>query len=191
MKGKMADLNREKEVELVHLLSSLRLEATPEASFEERFLYDLHEKVAREAVCRPARLLLWEHLMQLFTNFGSRKIACGASTLGIGALAIGLFSWQDSVPSVAVAGSATIPSRLETSLASLKPGTAGDVTCISVRQEERRAFTNNHLAMQSSSALFSNAGASCGESSSVEPVNMGLSLDPAASFPNLSTSLGL
>jgi len=191
MKEKMADLSREEEAELVHLLSSLRMEATPEASFEERFLYDLREKVAREAVCRPARLLLWEHLMQLFTNLGSRKIACGASTLGLGALAIGLFSWQDSVPSVSVAGAAAIPSRLETSLAALKPGTAGGVTCISVRQEARRAFTNDRLAMESSSALFSNAGGGFGEGSAVEPVNMGLSLDPASTFPNLSTSLGL
>lgn len=190
MNEKMTEWNQETEAELVRLLSSLRVEATPEASFEERFLYDLHEKVAREAVCRPARALLWEHLLQLFTNFGPRKLAYGASTLGIGALTIGLFSWQDSTPTMAVSGPAVIPSRLEASLADLKPGAAREFTCISVRQEERKALTNDRLAMERPSGLFGGAGSTHSEGGT-EPVNMGLSLDSAFSFPAFSTASGL
>lgn len=190
MNEKMTELSREAEAELVQLLASLRVEATPEASFEERFLYDLHEKVAREAVCRPARALLWEHLLQLFTNFGPRKLAYGASTLGIGALTIGLFSWQEPTPVMAVSGPVVIPSRLETSLTNLKPGSAREFTCISVRQEERKALTNDRLAMERASGLFGASGSAHTEGSS-EPVNMGLSLDSAVAFPALSTSPGL
>ena len=43
------------EEEIIALLGSLKKEPTPEADFEERFLCDFHELVAREVVCTPAR----------------------------------------------------------------------------------------------------------------------------------------
>ena len=77
------------EAQLLALLASLKVEATPEANFEERFLYDFHDRIARETVCCPAHQRVWEHLMQFLHNFGKRKLVFGASTLGVGALTMG------------------------------------------------------------------------------------------------------
>ena len=77
------------EDDLVALLASLRVEPTPEADFEERFLYDFHDRVAREMVCCSARRRVWEHVVQLLTNFGRRRLVYGSSTLGVGVLAMG------------------------------------------------------------------------------------------------------
>lgn len=80
------------EEDIIALLGSLKKEPTPEADFEERFLCDFHELIAREAVCTPARTRVWEHLVQLFTGSRRRKWAYGASTLSVGALALGFFA---------------------------------------------------------------------------------------------------
>lgn len=80
------------EEDIIALLGSLKKEPTPEADFEERFLCDFHELIAREAVCTPARTRVWEHLVQLFTGSRHRKWAYGASTLSVGALALGFFA---------------------------------------------------------------------------------------------------
>lgn len=80
--------------ELVIMLRALRVEATPEAHFEERFLFEFHERLAQEAVSRPARTLLWEHLMQILGNFGRRRIIWGTSALGIGALCLSVLVWE-------------------------------------------------------------------------------------------------
>ena len=95
---------------LVELLASLRVEATPEAHFEERFLCEFHERVAREAVCRPARQHVWSHMMQMLENFGRRRVACGASTLGLGFLAVGWLSLPTEELEAAVAAEAPLSS---------------------------------------------------------------------------------
>ena len=82
------------EEELVSLLASLKEDPSPEADFEARFLHDFHERVAREAVTRPARKLFWEHLLLRLTNFGKLKTVFGASSLCLGALAVGFVTWN-------------------------------------------------------------------------------------------------
>ncbi len=81
------------EDDIVSLLSTLRQEPHPEANFEDRFVHDFRERVARYAVTRPARKVLWEHILLRLTNIGKFKWACGATTLGVGVLAAGFLSW--------------------------------------------------------------------------------------------------
>ena len=81
------------EEDIVSLLLALRQEPHPEANFEDRFVHDFRERVARYAVTRPARKVLWEHILLRLTNIGKIKWACGATTLGVGVLAAGFFSW--------------------------------------------------------------------------------------------------
>ena len=77
------------EEQLVALLATLRVEPVKEADFEGRFLCEFHERVAREAVCCPARRHLLAHLMQMLSNFGRGRLAFGASTLCLGVVAVG------------------------------------------------------------------------------------------------------
>ena len=58
------------EEQLVAMLATLRVTATEEADFESRFLCEFHERVAREAVCCPARRHLFAHLLQMMDNLG-------------------------------------------------------------------------------------------------------------------------
>jgi hypothetical protein len=73
----------ESEAQLVALLATLRVQPVEEADFESRFLSEFHDRVAREAVCTPARRHLLSHLLQLVDNFGRGRLAFGASALGI------------------------------------------------------------------------------------------------------------
>ena len=77
------------EAQLVALLATLRVKATEEADFEGRFLCEFHERVAREAVCCPARRRMFAHLLQIVDNFGRGRLAFGASAMGLGVLVIG------------------------------------------------------------------------------------------------------
>lgn len=82
------------EDDIIGLLAGLKVEPHPEANFEDRFMHDFRERVARYAVTRPARKVLWDHIMLRLTSIGKVKYACGATTLGVSALAIGFFSWS-------------------------------------------------------------------------------------------------
>ena len=121
------------EAQLLTLLASLKVEATPEANFEERFLYDFHERVVRETVCCPAHRRVWEHLMQILHNFGKRKLVFGASTLGVGALTMGYMVVPSSTdestnPRVLVA------KRFDDAVSALVPGLTKDCgVCTSIR----------------------------------------------------------
>lgn len=131
-KGSDSTANEE---QLMQLLASLRVTETPEAGFEERFLYDFHERVAQAAVVRPARYQLWEHLMQALTNFGGRRLAYGASSLGIGAFAVAFFALPQEGPQSAVASAAL--NRFDSSITSLTPGLSRDFdNCTSIRVEK-------------------------------------------------------
>ena len=58
------------EDDIVSLLAALRQEPHPEANFEDRFVHDFRDRVARYAVTRPARKVLWEHiLLRLYIDF--------------------------------------------------------------------------------------------------------------------------
>ncbi len=67
--------------QLTSLLASLYQEPVKEAHFEERFIANFHERVAANAVCGTARHLVWEHLVQMFRNFGMGRIALASSSL--------------------------------------------------------------------------------------------------------------
>lgn len=82
--------------ELCAILRTLRVETVREVNFEERFLFEFHERLVREAVCRPARTLLWEHLMHALGNMGGRKLLWGVSSLGIGVTCLSVLIWQNS-----------------------------------------------------------------------------------------------
>lgn len=130
------------EEQLAQLLATLRVETTREVGFEDRFLYDFHERVAQAAVVRPARYQLWEHLMQALTNFGGRRLAYGASSLGIGAFAVAFFALPQDGPRSAVAAAAL--NRLDNSITTLTPGLSRDFdNCTSIRVEKvRRPFAH-------------------------------------------------
>lgn len=78
----------ESEAQLVALLATLRVKPVEEADFESRFLCEFHERVAREAVCCPARRHLLSHLLQMVDNFGRGRLAFGATALGLVAVAV-------------------------------------------------------------------------------------------------------
>lgn len=84
--------------ELVVLLRTLRVEAVAEAHFEERFLVEFRERLAREAVCRPARTLLWEHLVQMVTNMGRRRLAWGVSAVTLSAVCLSMLMLYQERP---------------------------------------------------------------------------------------------
>lgn len=91
--------------ELVALLNSLKVEPSSEADFEGRFLHDFRNRLAQQALLRPARKLLWEHLLLKITNFGKLKwAACGATSLGVGVLAVGLLTWNSGDSKVSSVG---------------------------------------------------------------------------------------
>lgn len=142
------------EEQLTQLLATLRVETTREAEFEERFLYDFHERVALAAVVRPARYQLWEHLMQALTNFGGRRLAYGASSLGIGAFAVAFFALPQDGPRSAVAAAAL--NRLDNSITTLTPGLSRDFdNCTSIRVEKMK----NLYAHESAFAVSTNSAA--------------------------------
>lgn len=125
------------EEQLTQLLATLRVETTREAGFEDRFLYDFHERVAMAAVVRPARYQLWEHLMQALTNFGGRRLAYGASSLGIGAFAVAFFALPQDGPRSPMAAAAL--NHFDNSITTLTPGLSRDFdSCTSIRVEKAR-----------------------------------------------------
>lgn len=145
------------EGELVTLLAALRVEAAPEADFEDRFLYDLRERIAREVVCCPARTLLWEHIMQFLTNIGRRRrLAFGATACGAFALCSAYFAWSSSGGTDTHA-EATLTNRFESTLSALKPGAAKDVTRISVGNPSSSRTVGSSPAGLRTSALFAEA----------------------------------
>lgn len=184
------------ENDLVALLATLRKEATPEANFEERFLYDFHERVAREAVCRPARTLLWEHIRQFLSNLGRRKLAYSASTLGAGVLALGLYSLQDDSDSaahkVAAARGAVLVNQMEDALEDLKYSGEQGFDAISVGESEDKSFGGNRLSVSRNNSAFASLKKDEGDViyvSSSRPVNMGLPLGMDSDFPTLTTNV--
>lgn len=184
------------ETDLVVLLATLRKEATPEANFEERFLYDFHERIAREAVCRPARTLLWEHIRQFLSNLGGRKLAYSASTLGAGVLALGLYSMQgdpdSSAHKVAVARGTALAAQMGQPLDELEYADAQGFDAISVGKEEPKSFTRNRLSVARNNAHFVSHHQPESDVlyvSSSSPVNMGLPSGMDAAFPTLTTNV--
>lgn len=121
------------EEQIVALLSTLRVEQTPEADFEARFLEEFHERVAREAVCCPARRHLLAHLLQLLDNVGRGRFAFGASAFGFGALALCYALFPGAQSGVETAA-AVAPGKNEAPL--LIPALSHDLAdCTSIRVE--------------------------------------------------------
>ena len=147
----------DQEARLLAILATMKVQATPEADFEERFLYHFHERVTQEIVCTPAHRRALDHVLQLLQNFGVRKIAYGSSALGIGALALGFFS----IPETQENGIASThkPNRFETSLASLAPSLRSDMdscTCVRVINTANRHNVEEDAFMAQGGADESN-----------------------------------
>ncbi len=178
------------ESELIGLLSSLKVEPAPEADFESRFLYDLRERLAQESVCCSARRLLWERVVQLFAGFGPRKLAYSASSLGLGALALGFFALPgEEQSSVAVAAKSPL-SRLENSLASLRPDSGQETaacTTIRICEQKKAPYTDAGLA---SGGFFTTFGRGSATAVDTVPVNMGLEVHALDAVPSYSTTAG-
>ncbi len=175
------------ESELVGLLASMKVEPAPEADFETRFLYDLRERLARESVCCSARRLLWDHILQMFSSFGPRKLAYGASTLGLGALAAGFFALPTEPEAVGTSVAKNTLTRLEHSLAALRPNAEQEVqecTTIRICEQKKASYTDASLA----SGSFS-LGSSAASTEAV-PVNMGIDSPFMVDFPSYTTAVG-
>lgn len=176
--------------ELVVLLRTLRVEATSETYFEERFLYEFHERLAHEAVSRPARVLLWEHLLQALTNFGRRRLIWGASSAGLGALCLGFFFSQQT----RVSNNPSTPVALTAQSLMLKGATSSAEDAVRTTvypRTTRRSFTESLLATRSGDTFSSslNHGLTDEDSDHAatffsEPA-LPSSVDFDASFPDL------
>lgn len=130
--------------EIKALLCALRVEATPEAHFEERFIYDFHERLAHEAVSRSARSLLWEHLLQIISNMGGRRLAWSLSSFGAGVLCMGVLAWQYG--GSAEKNLASHVCAIERSAATLHPGAAQEVASTTVTRAERKPYTERLMS---------------------------------------------
>ncbi len=177
------------ETQLIALLASLKAEPAPEADFESRFLGDLRERLARESVCCSARRLLWDHIVQVLVNFGPRRLAYGASALGLGALAAGYFVVpEQEAPSASVAVQSPL-SRLESSLASLR-STSGQETaaCTTIRVGGQRVtpYTEAGLASGVFPASFERSSTPADH----EPVDMGFGGNAVDTFRPYTSAVG-
>lgn len=162
MAKKETDVDGITEARLVELLVLLRAEPVAEADYEERFVQNLRDRIARDAVCRPARTLLWEHIKQRISNISLHKwvwgtgICCGVGVLGISLLIPQPEGAPLAVASVKapVAAPAAIPMS-DSSFARLcSPASPDKFTCISVSGERRTPFTHNHRALQGAVRIF-------------------------------------
>lgn len=138
--------------ELIVLLRSLRIEATPEAHFEERFIYDFRERLAHEAVSRSARSLMWEHILHLLNNLGGRRLAWSLSSFGVGALCMGVLFWQYGGTNKRALASQGW--ELGGSASSLRPGASQDVVCTSVSHSKRKPYTERLMAARLSEPSY-------------------------------------
>ena len=120
------------EEQIVTLLASLRVTQTPEADFEARFLAEFHERVAREAVCCPARRHVLTHLLQMLENVGRGRFAFGASALGLAAAALCYALYP--APAGSADTTAAVVREKQQSLPLLIPALSNDlVECTTVR----------------------------------------------------------
>ena len=119
------------------LLATLKVEAVEEADFETRFLCEFHERVAREAVCCPARRHLLAHLMQMLDNFGRGRLAFGASALGLGVVAVCYTMFPAGNAGVETAASVVVDRQLQPLLI---PALSNDLdACTTIRVEPARS----------------------------------------------------
>lgn len=159
MDKKLPETDAATEENLIRLIATLRIEPVEEANYEERFLSDFRERIARDAVCCPARLLLWEHCKQFFANVGMRRWVYGtASTCGIAALVVaGILVHQPEGAPLAVA-SVKAPRMSQASEAPLpllaSPTFPDRFTCISVCGEKTSPITQNHRAISGNARFF-------------------------------------
>lgn len=139
--------------EISVLLRSLRIEATPEAHFEERFVYDFRERLIREAACRPARALLWEHLLQLINNLGGRRLAWSLSSFSVGAICMGVVFTQYG-GGISKHPIANHVYELSGSTSSFLPNAAKELICTSVSRAKRNAYSNHLIASRLSDSDY-------------------------------------
>lgn len=138
--------------EISVLLRSLRIEATPEAHFEARFVYDFRERLAREAVCRPARSLMWEHLLQILSNLGGRRLAWSLSSFGVGALCMGVLFWQNGGSAKRALASNVY--QLGGHEVELRPGAVHDMVSTNVQRTKNKTYTERLMGGRMSEPYY-------------------------------------
>ncbi len=78
MKKELQELTHEDEEKLVKALASLRVELTPEADFESRFLADFHNRLAESEVTSKAKLPFFVRVKAAITSPYGRSWVMGA-----------------------------------------------------------------------------------------------------------------
>lgn len=115
MNNKKSGNTRITEADLIDLLASLKQEPSREANFEDRFIHDFRERVAQYAVTRPARRVLWEHILCRLANVRKRSWVCSATTLGVGVLGVAFYSFSSDTaisPATPTVGAARVYQKL-------------------------------------------------------------------------------
>ncbi len=130
--------------EWMELLRTLRIDATPEACFEERFLQDFRRRVEREFVCRPMRSLIWEHVSTLMVHPGTRRMAYGASIFVMGALCMGALIWRYTPSATARTEHLC---ELESRANSLQPGVSRQVVSTTVLSHRARRTPERNVVV--------------------------------------------
>lgn len=178
MDRKLTDTEAAADAKLAELLSSLRMDPAPEADFESRFLHDLRDRMMSESVCRPARYVFFEHLMQKFENLFGHRWIIGTSSAGVCALAAAYWIWpsatDQALPTPAaqqIAQAYTSPEQIATTL---QPG-ASDGVC--------RLYVMDRSAQEPMTLCSSEQGLDFSLDSSLEPV-----IEPYGDFENSSDS---
>ena len=81
------------------LLSPLRIEPTPEADFESRFIEDFHRRLQQEAARVTPKVRLMERVKLFMADFAGRRWATVATTVLMMAFVVGaLMLPQNDVP---------------------------------------------------------------------------------------------
>lgn len=78
MKKELQELSHAEEEELVKALASLKVELTPEADFESRFLADFHNRLAESEVTSKAKLPFFVRVKAAITSPYGRSWVMGA-----------------------------------------------------------------------------------------------------------------
>ncbi len=81
------------------LLSPLRIEPTPEADFESRFIEEFHRRLREESARVTPMARLMERVKFFMADFAGRRWAAAATTVLVMAFVLGALMWpQADVP---------------------------------------------------------------------------------------------
>lgn len=131
------------------LLSSLRMEPTPEADFEGRFIEDFHRRLQQEParVSRMSRIV--ERMKFFMPDFAGRKWATAATAVLVMAFVLGGLMWPQADVPKAVASVGTpvqqVTKQQKRVVADIAPSVLADregvktsTVIVTIRKEEKK-----------------------------------------------------